>query len=100
MRELEKKLIVGTKIKLGPKFCKHANDAFMPGQIIELVEGSFDFDNGLYTEIQTAPSIWNEDMKEFDSIYHVFENDLCLFMDCEIITDNQRVEQTETAAHP
>ena len=86
MKKLEKKLTVGTRIKIGPKFCEYSNNAFVPGEIIELVMGSFDFDNGLYTETQTAPSIWDENIKEFNSIYHLFENDLCAFLDCEIIT--------------
>ena len=88
VKDLEKKLTVGTKIKLGPKFCEYANNAFKPGKIIELLEGFFDFENGLYTETQTAPSIWNKDMREFDSIYHLFENDLSGFLDCEIIGDD------------
>lgn len=85
MSELEKKLIVGAKIKLGEKYCKeHACQA---GEIITLVEGEFDHDNGLYSETQTAPSVWYEHQKEFDSIYHLFENDLSGFEDCEILED-------------
>lgn len=86
-RQLEKTLKVGTKIKLGEKCCSECfpNESFKSGDIIELVEGYFEYDNGLYTDTQTAPSIWNEDMKEFDSIYHMFENDLSGFLDSEVI---------------
>lgn len=86
MKNLEDRLIVGSKIKLGPIFCANSNGYFKSGQIIELIEGSFDFENGLYTEIQTAPSIWDDTLKEFNSIYHLFENDLSGFEDCEILT--------------
>lgn len=83
-RKLEEILIVGTKIKIGPKFAKHGG-YYKGGEVIELVEGFFECDNGLYSETQTAPSIWDEQRKEFDSIYHLFGNDLEDFMDCKII---------------
>lgn len=83
-KELEAKLIIGVKIKIGEKYADFVGtkDA---GEIVTLVQGSFDYDNGLYTETQTAPSIWNEEEKDFDSIYHLFGNDLTDFMDCEIL---------------
>lgn len=84
MKNLEVKLTVGTRIKLGEKYCD--GRSLMPGEIITLVKGEFEFENGLYTEIQTAPAIWNEEQKEFDSIYHLFGNDLECFDDCEILT--------------
>ncbi len=84
--ELEQKLVVGTKIKFGEKFAEE--NGYKSGDIIELVDGTFEHDNGLYTEWQHSPSIWNEEQKEFDSIYHLFGNDLEDFMDCEIIHVN------------
>ena len=80
---MELKLEVGTKIKIGEKY---ANEhGFEPNEIIELVKGYFDEDNGLYCYTSTAPAIWNEDQKEFDSIFHLFGNDLENFMDCEVV---------------
>ncbi len=81
--ELESKLVVGTKIKYGKQYAEFAG--VNEGEVIELVEGSFEYDNWLYTENQTAPSIWDESQKDFDSIYHLFGNDLEDFMDCEIV---------------
>ena len=83
--ELKNRLIVGARIKLGEKYCK-ARNGCNSGDVIELIKGEFDEDNGLYTYTSTAPSIWNEERKEFDSIYHLFGNDLEDFWDCEIIT--------------
>jgi hypothetical protein len=81
--ELEEKLIVGAKIKLGKIY---ADEHFSTeGEIIELIEGHFEYDNGLYTEDQTAPAIWDEKQKDFNSIYHLFGNDLEYFADCEIL---------------
>jgi len=82
-KELEKKLVVGAKIKIGRIYAKE--HYCTEGEIIELVEGSFEYDNGLYTEQQTAPSVWDEKQKDFDSIYHLFGNDLENFLDCEIV---------------
>lgn len=81
---LESRLVVGVKIKLG-RNCAEAIFS-EEGEILELVEGHFEYDNGLYTETQTAPAIWDEEAKEFHSIYHLFENDLSGFMDSEILT--------------
>ena len=83
--KLEDKLIIGVRIKLGPKYCK--NRCTEPGTIITLVEGEFDYDNGLYSSTITSPSIWDEQTKEYDSIFHLFGNDLEDFEDCEIITE-------------
>lgn len=83
-KDLEKRLLVGTKIKLGKKYCKHTGDE--ADKIITLVSGEFETDNGLYTETLTSPSVWNHDIMEFDSIYHMFGNELDEFMDCEILT--------------
>jgi hypothetical protein len=76
-------LQVGTKIKIGKKYAEKFY--FKSGEIIELVEGSFDEYNGLYCYTSHAPAIFNEKQNEYDSIYHLFGNDLEDFMDCEII---------------
>jgi len=81
--ELEKLLIVGVKIKIGKKCAEETG--MDEGEIMELIEGNFEYDNGLYTSIQYCPSIF--DCGEFMSIYHLFENDLSNFLDCEIIID-------------
>lgn len=78
-------LVVGTKIKIGKQYAEF--HGVEPEEIIELVEGYFDEDNGLYCYTSTAPAVWNEVEQEFDSIYHLFGNDLENFMDCEIISD-------------
>lgn len=65
VEELEEKLVVGAKIKIGEKYA--VNSGFVAGEIIELVEGHFEYDNGLYTEDQTVPSIWDKKSKDFDS---------------------------------
>jgi hypothetical protein len=79
----EEQLKVGTKIKIGEEYAKKYNCT--PGEVLELVNGQFEYDNGLYTEIEEAPSVWNKELNEFDSIYHLFGNDLENFMDCEIL---------------
>lgn len=79
----EENLIIGTKIKIGKKYSEEYG--FDEGEIIELIEGEFEHDNGLYTETQTCPSIWCEDEKDFDSIYHLFGNHFENFLDCEIL---------------
>ena len=80
---LKGKLNIGTKIIIGANYAKE-NNTFKESQIIELIEGHFEHDNGLYCENQTVPAIWVEKDKDFDSIYHLFENDLSGFMDCRI----------------
>ena len=85
--KLEAILVVGAKIKLGKKCCEHCfkSGPHKPGDIIELIKGYFDHENGLWCETVHAPSIWNEKLREFDSIYHLFENDLSGFLDSEVI---------------
>ncbi len=78
------KLNVGTKIKIGEEYA--SKYGLKPNEVIELIEGEFEHDNGLYTEIQYAPSVWNKGNEDFDSIYHLFGNDLESFMDCEVVT--------------
>ena len=79
----EENLKIGTKIQIGSMYA----DAYGldPTQIIELIEGFFEEDNGLYTQTISTPSIWNKDSKEFDSIYHLFGNEFEYFMDCKIV---------------
>lgn len=82
---LEEKLKVGTRIKIGRIFASQ-NSWCKEGDVIELVEGYFDEDNGLYTYTSTAPSIPDDDNSgEFSSIYHLFGNDLEDFADNQIL---------------
>jgi hypothetical protein len=82
---LGEKLVVGAKIKIGKQYASEYG--FTEGQIIELVEGHFEHDNGLYTEDEVAPAIWNEEEKDYDSIYHLFGNDFEYFYDCVILSN-------------
>lgn len=79
----EENLIVGAKIKIGLEYS--INHGFEEGEIITLVNGSFEYDNGLYTVIEDAPAVWCETQKDFDSIYHLFGNEFEYFLDCEIL---------------
>lgn len=83
--QFEEKLIVGTKIKIGKEYSKHCHNTLKEGQIIELINGSFECENGLYNFIEDAPSIWSEYDEDFDSIYHLFGNDFEYFLDCTIV---------------
>ncbi len=76
-------LEIGTKIKIGDEYAME--NGWGKGETIELIEGSFDEYNGLYCYTSTAPAIWNETQDEFDSIYHLFGNNLENFMDCEVL---------------
>lgn len=75
------KLIVGAKVKIGKNYSKKGR--FKAGQVITLIEGWFEYENGLYTEDISTPSIKADD--DFDSIYHLFGNDLEYFADCEVL---------------
>ena len=92
-KELERRLVVGAKIKLGKQYCARAPED--SGTVITLVNGEFDYDNGLYSEIQTAPAIWNDEQREFNSIYHLFDNELDGFLDCEIVWSPADTPPTE-----
>ena len=83
-KELEAKLKVGTKIKIGDKYIKEIG-GFESGEVITLIEGYFDYENGLYVTQQTAPAIWDDAALDYDSIYHLFGNHLEYFLDCEVI---------------
>jgi|ERR1035437_7219878 hypothetical protein len=94
--ELEEKLVVGAKIKIGEQYSEMCG--FKEGQVIQLVEGHFEYDNGLYTEDQTAPSYFNKEQNEFDSIFHLFGNDLEDFMDCEVAQSDADERSVATGA--
>ena len=84
--EIEERLVVGCKIRIGKQYAQYADEhGFKEGEVITLVEGFFEFDNGLYTETQIAPSVYDEALKDFDSIYHLFGNNMEHFLDNEII---------------
>ena len=55
-QELEENLKIGTKIKIGQQYVEKFG-CFEIGEVIELIEGYFDEDNGLYCYTSTAPSI-------------------------------------------
>jgi hypothetical protein len=84
--ELGDKLVIGTKIKIGSEYCG-ASYGYKAGQIVELVLGHFEYDNGLYSVEQTAPAVWNEEDEEYDSIYHLFGAELDGFADCQIVEE-------------
>ena len=85
----ESKLVVGTKIKIGKKYLEEISERnfLKENDIITLVEGEFEIENGLYTEIQKCPAIWNPELKEYDSIYHLFGNNFDNWFDCEILNN-------------
>lgn len=82
---IEELLVVGAKIKIGYEYFKNYSSFFYSGQIIELVEGWFEVDNGLYVDSVSCPAWWNDEDEDFESIYHLFGNDLEDFMDCEVV---------------
>jgi hypothetical protein len=85
LQTLESQLVVGTKIRIGKRYVEEYNESFNEGQIIELIEGYFEHDNGLYVDTIPCPSIATED-DDFDSIYHLFGNKLEYWFDCEIVS--------------
>ena len=82
-QEIENKLVVGAKIKIGEKCAELTG--FETGEIITLVEGWFENYNGLYCTDEACPAIRNKTDDDWDSIYHLFGNDLEYFEDSEII---------------
>ncbi|SEC45272.1 hypothetical protein SAMN04489761_3033 [Tenacibaculum sp. MAR_2009_124] len=83
--ELEKKLIVGAKIKIGKKYNNSVYGRFKKDEVITLMNGYFECENGLYSTIEEAPSIPDVDGDDFDSIYHLFGNDFENFLDNQIL---------------
>lgn len=92
VEEFEEALIVGCEIRIGKIYSEQIS-GFKEGDIIKLIEGYFEYDNGLYTEEQTSPSIYDEETKDFDSIYHLFGNDFEYFYDCEILNTNPTLQK-------
>ncbi len=82
-QELEELLQVGTKIKIGKQYAKE-HDA-TEGEIITLVDGEFECENGLYSYTDSCPAVWNEEANEFDSVYHLFGNNFEYWMDNTIV---------------
>lgn len=79
-------LAVGDSIRIGRKYAKeHGCKIWKEGAVITLIEGHFEHDNGLYVEDETCPAIWDEARQDFDSIFHLFGNDLEWWEDCEVI---------------
>lgn len=91
-KNIEPLLVVGASIKIGKQYAEECG-GFEAGQIITLLQGYFERDNGLYDVTETAPSIWDEGSKDFDSIYHLFGNDLENWYDCEIVKSNNNGQQ-------
>ena len=87
MKELHDKLKVGTKIRIGVKYAESETEynGLKANEVIELIEGEFDEDNGLYCYTSYTPSIKSRTDDDFDSIYHLFGNNLEKFMDCEVL---------------
>lgn len=83
---LEDNLIVGARIKIGPKYAEMFG--FESGEVIELINGHFEYDNGLYTEDQQCPAVYDESLNDYDSIFHLFGNDFEHWLDNEILTRN------------
>ena len=94
-KNLEKQLVPGAKIKIGKEYerlhsgcssciipCKNK---LIHKNVIELVTGRFDHENGLFTETLESPAIWCEEAKDYESIFHLFGNDLEDFKDCNIL---------------
>jgi len=82
---LKEQLVVGARVKLGPDYAHHHN--MEAGEIITLIEGKMWYDNGLFDEMTTAPSIKSSDPDdEYDSIYTLFGCDLEDFDDCEVLS--------------
>ena len=81
--DIEGKLKVGSKIKLGKKYCD--GGGFKYGEIIELEMGVFEHENGLYCEDVECLAWYDEEHGEWESIYHLFGNQFEQWMDCEIV---------------
>lgn len=96
MKNNKLNLKVGSQIKIGKKYAKEIG-GLKAGEVIILIQGYFEYDNGLYCEERTAPSIWREADKDFDSIYHLFGNSLENFMDCEVLMPNEQKDERSVA---
>jgi len=76
-------LKVGDKIKIGKKCADKTG--FKENEIIILIKDFFYEYNGLYDDTQIAPAIVGVPGDDYDSIFHLFGNDLEDFLDSEII---------------
>lgn len=77
------KLKPGVKVRIGEK--SSVKCGFQAGEVVTLQLGSFDYENGFWTETIQGPAVWNETVDDWDSVYHIWGNDLEDFLDCEII---------------
>ena len=84
MKDLKNQLKIGAKILIGEKYAQNSG-SFKAEQIVTLIQGTFYHYNGLFDECHECPAVWNETEKDFDSIHHLFGNDLSEFEDCEIL---------------
>ena len=84
-QEFEKKLIVGAQIRIGPQYVEQVG-GFEVGEVITLINGYFENDNGLFVEDVECPAIKCGSLDDYDSIYHLFGNNFEHFYDCEILT--------------
>ena len=75
----------GDKIKFGIVYCNKECRKDLLNKTIMLTPQSFEYDNGLYTEDQVCPGIYNEAEGEPESIYHLFGNHFESFYDCQLI---------------
>jgi hypothetical protein len=83
-KELEHLLKVGVSVEIGKRYVRK-HGGFKVGEVITLIQGTFERDGSDYTITETAPSIWDESQQDYDSIYHLFGNDLEDFEDCKIL---------------
>lgn len=82
-RKLEKLLVVGATIEYGPKYKKFSGTKL---DSVTLVLGHFDYYDGLGYNTESCVAVWDEESDDWDSIYHLFGDELEYFMDCKIIT--------------
>ena len=80
---LEKILVDGAIISIGKQFAEKSPQ-FKAGQLITLKTVGFESDDG-FGSMQYSPAVWNETTKEWDSIYHLYENNLEGFLDCAVL---------------
>ncbi|MGP1715571.1 MAG: hypothetical protein ACTS9Y_00195 [Methylophilus sp.] len=80
---LEKLLVDGAVIRIGKQYAETSTQ-FEEGQLITLKSIPFELDDG-FGAVQNSPAVWNETTKEWDSIYHIWDNDLSLWADNSIL---------------
>jgi len=92
---------IGDSIILGKEFCEE-NGFPYTGKELNFVKGSFDADNGLYAYTEYAISLASIDIcatedyvtgeDEYESIFHLFGNNLDGCMDCKMTLKSQQKE--------